>query len=107
MKHNADSGADAYTETRTAYDARLARLLRADFVTGLTPETALLTLLRIFAAMTQPQVLALHAMLNGDNGSAAARRIGVTKQAVSKQVQLIAERFPELAGFFAEMRWTR
>jgi len=31
----------------------------------------------------------------------------VTKQAVSKQIQLIVERFPELAGFFAEMRYTR
>ena len=102
-------GADAFIEGRMAYDARLARLPRADVVTGLPPETeaALLKLLRIFTAMTQQQVLTLHAMLNGDSSAAAARRRGVTKQAGAKQIQLMAERFPELAGFFAEMRWVR
>ena len=95
-------GADAFIESRTARDARLARLPRADFVTGLSPETetALLKLLRIFADMTEREVLTLHAMLNGENQSGAARRGGVSKQATSKAAIRLVARHPELAPFF-------
>ena len=95
-------GADAFIESRTARDARLARLPRTDFVTGLPPETetALLKLLRIFADMTEREVLTLHAMLNGENQSGAARHRGVSKQAASKTVIRLAARHPELAPFF-------
>lgn len=98
-------GAAAFVEANTAYDARLARLPRADYVTGLPPETetALLKLLRIFADMTERQVLLVHAMLNGKSQSGAARRGGVSKQAASMAVIRLMARHPELAPFF---RWT-
>ena len=98
---------ETYLMNNRARDAKPTP--RPDGITNLPRETeaAMLRLVRIFASMTRAQVLALHAMLNGDSGAAAARRIGVTKQAVSKQIQLIAGRFPELAEFFAQMRYAR
>ena len=95
-------GADAFVSARMSYDARLVRLPRADYVTGLSPETetALLKLLRIFADMTERQVLVVHAMLNGKRQSGAARHGGISKQAVSKTVIKLMKRHPELAPFF-------
>ena len=100
-------GADAFVERNAAHDAKPRP--RADSVTKLPHETekAMLRLVRIFAAMTQPQVLTLHAMLNGDTGSGAARRRGVTKQAVSRQVRLMSARFPELGAFFESVAYSR
>ena len=75
---------------------------RGETVTMLSPETeeAVLRLIRILAAMTPADVLVLHALLNEPSESGAARRLGVSKQAVNQAGRRISAKMPELAPFF-------
>lgn len=93
---------EKYLATFEAYDAKLARRPSADFVTSLPAETetAMLALLRVFANLSQSQVLTLHAMLTQTTQTGAAKSLGVTKQAVSHCIRRMVKHNPELANFF-------
>lgn len=95
-------------EERMSLDARLSRLSTADAADGIDmPKGAAeyaLRLVRMFAALSRPQVLHIHGLLNGMSSAEAARAAGVTKQAGHTLCKRAAQRFPELITFFWAMR---
>ena len=75
---------------------------RPDTATNLpsTVEDAVLILIRLFAEIPTGQVLAFHAMLNGGTQVRAAKRLGISKQAMNVRIARILMKRPQFAGFF-------